>query len=270
MKPYHYIVTGIPRSGTSLLCHLLNQIDPNVVCMNEIPMLYNVEALPSAFNQIHSLIQFNQKVPMLVNDETSQAITDTQSGKTKVALIDINIDVGKDLYVGSKINVPYLLNLDKMFAYGYKVIAMVRDPVYAIASWNKHKNINEQYVMPKDFEKWPRYSSFDFKTDDKISRQAELWSYLATIILGNARQLYILKYEDLIKDVNKYIKDCMDYLGYDEIKVGFATDMNLNNLNSPDRFPGQDLSKIREAIAKHCESKFFNYQLKTRRPLCEK
>jgi len=235
MKPYYYIVTGIPRSGTSLLCHLLNQISSNIICMNEIPVLYNVEALPIIFDQIYSLIQSGPKAPMLINEETGQSITDTQAGKTKVVLIDINIDFEKDLYVGSKINVPYLLKLDKIFTYGYKVIAVIRDPIYAIASWNKHKNINEQYVMPKDFEKWPRYSLFNFKTDDKISRQAELWSYLMKIISDNERQLYILKYEDLIENSILYIKRCVQHIGCNE-DLDYDSIINtlpkLDNLNS--------------------------------------
>lgn len=246
MQTKHFIITGIPRSGTSLLCHLFNQIDSNLICMNEIPTLYNVEGLPFIFKQISYILREEQKIPARVDASTEKSITDTQSGKNEVKSVDREVDFNRTIYLGSKINVPYLLKLDKIFSYDYKVIAVVRDPVYTIASWNKHENINERYVMPEDFEKWPRYSQLGFKSTDKTYRQIELWLFLAAIILKNIVSLHVLKYEDLIKNPVRALYKCLKYIGCDNLTI--EDSLELDNLNKDERFTGQGLSQIVTAI----------------------
>ena len=48
VNPYDYVITGIPRSGTSLLSAILSK-SPNSICFNEIQ--YKVPLLPSFFNK---------------------------------------------------------------------------------------------------------------------------------------------------------------------------------------------------------------------------
>lgn len=244
----NFVITGIPRSGTTLLCKLMNHIE-NVVCMNEIPALYDVPNLSTSLCMLRTMLYMNKPVPMNVN-LAGEIITDTQSQPNKIGMKKVDVDFSKPIFVGSKINVPYLFQIDSILKQGLKVISVVRNPVYAIASWNKHANINEQYVMPEDFEKWPRYSTFGFKSDDKYERQAELWNYLAGIIVEKSH--IAIRYETLIDEAERVLGGCCLLL-----KASHKTTKELpklSNMNEDSRFGDIDLDKIRNAVNKHCNN----------------
>lgn len=242
----NFIITGIPRSGTSLLCNLVNRIK-NIVCFNEITPFYNVDSLPHTFHHMRSELKKGSLVPMKVAKSTGKEITDTQRG-FEHQLVDVKIDPGSKLAVGSKINVPYLLQIEKILSLGYKVIFVTRDPVYAIASWNMHKNINEQYVMDEDFVQWPRYSKFSFKSNDRFGRQVELYFQFSKVInahLDNKNCIRIL-YEQLCLYTELQLNKTSNFLDMDfDLKEDLP---ELENLNRDSRFSEMDLDEIRRKL----------------------
>jgi len=247
----NFVITGIPRSGTTLLCKLMNHIE-NVVCMNEIPALYDVPNLSTSLCKARTMLYVNQPIPMNVGND-GEIITDTQRQVNKIGLKKVDIDFSKPMFIGSKINVPYLLQIDSIVRQGLKVISVVRNPVYAIASWNKHANINEQYVMPEDFEKWPRYSTFSFKSENKYERQAELWNYLADIIIKKSS--IVVAYESLVDNPKHITTLCAFAMGLIVDRPTKIKKMpELINMNDDSRFEGIDLVTIRNAVNKHCKN----------------
>jgi len=259
MSNNNFVITGIPRSGTTLLCSLMNYIE-NVVCMNEIPVFYDVPNLTNSFYQVRLLLNANQQIPMNI-DDSGEIITDTQNQPNKIGTKKIDINIEKPVFIGSKINVPYLFQIDEIIRQGFKIISVVRNPVYAIMSWNKHANINEQYVMPSDFEKWGRYSTFDFKADDKYERQAELWNYLANIIINKSD--LIIRYENLVADPKHIvIKSAMIMNLIAERPTKIKEMPELINMNINSRFEDIELDEIRNAVDKHCKNvKVFGYDI---------
>ena len=244
----NFVITGIPRGGTSLLCSLINHVQ-NIVCLNEVPAFYDVDSLPASFHNARNLLRRKHPIPMMISNESGGEITDTQSQKFQIKPTAVNIDTDKDLAVGSKINVPYLLQIDKILSYGYKSFAVIRNPVYAIASWNKHaKNINEAHVLSYDFEKWPRYRDFKFETEEKFTRQAELYNHFMSIIVHY--KLNRIIYEDMVQYPMDAVQIMSGELGIPlALKGGLP---GLKNLNSDSRFQGIDLDAIRDAVEKYC------------------
>lgn len=241
----NFVITGIPRSGTSLLCNLINHIE-NVVCFNELEPLYQVDNLPHVFHTLRHQLKKRSLVPMSISTITGKEITDTQSKHYERKFVEIDIKSNKRLSVGSKINVPYLLQIEKILSFGYKVIFVTRDPVYAIASWNMHKNINEQYVTDSDFKKWPRYKNFNFKSKDRIGRQVELYRRFDDIMAKFLIDTVFIKYEKLIYDPELEISKILNLLDMDfELKEEIP---ELKNLNRDSRFPDIDLDEIREKL----------------------
>jgi len=242
----NFVITGIPRSGTSLLCNMVNHIE-NVVCFNELGPFYNVNALPAVFHHVRSELKNKSLMPMPISKDTGKEITDTQSDNYEQRFVEIDIDPEKKLAVGSKINVPYLLQIETILSYGYKVIFVTRDPVFAIASWNMHKNINEQYVMDSDFEKWPRYAKFDFKSGDKIERQVELYKRFMHIIDKDyGKPILCMTYENMVKDPELYLNSICSWFDVDLI---LGKDLpKFKNLNRDSRFPRIDLDEIRKKL----------------------
>ena len=244
----YFILTGIPRSGTTLLCNLLNHIQ-NVVCLNEIPEFYDVGRLPQTFHAYTYLIRNMQKIPL--RRKNGIEITDTQSKGHEIKLTPIMIDKEKPLYIGSKINYPYLDNIYQIIKYGYPIIAMVRNPVFTIASWNQHeKNINEAHVMPEDFKKWPRYSNIEFKSDDKYERPAELWNYMAKIILNQVGRQFTFNYEKLISDARVWLNIISSAIELEQEKLNRFLP-NLKDYNDVSRFENINFDRIGQAVLKY-------------------
>lgn len=255
----NFVITGIPRSGTSLLCCLMNCIE-NVVCLNEIPAFYSVPNMPFLFHEVRSALRNGHPVPMRLGKLSMKNITDTQSQDSDIVEQNIIVRESMPLYTGSKINVPYLFQMDEIIKQGYKIIIVVRNPVYAIASWNKYADkINEAHVMASDFGKWPRYKDIKFMTKDLYSRQVELWNYLAQLILKLKMDLpgvdykshiLLIRYEDLVADVQKVMGLIKNHLRIDEIKLKMGLP-ELSNMNRDSRFGSVDIDSIISALSKN-------------------
>jgi len=244
----NFVITGIPRGGTSLLCNLINHVQ-NIVCMNETPTFYNVDAMPRSFHDLQLALRRGRKIPFMVSKESGAEITDTQSQEFIINHTVINVDGSKPIATGSKINVPYLLQMDKILYYGYKVFTVIRNPVYAIASWNKHaEKIPEAHVLNHDFEKWPRYKDFKFKTEERFTRQAELYNHFISTIWHY--KLNRIRYEDMVQHPVDAIRVMSSELGIPFVLKGDLPE--LKNLNSDSRFQEIDLGAIRGAVDKHC------------------
>jgi len=229
----------------------------NVVCLNEVPEFYDVDRLPESFKWMGNFILTELSAPL-------RNITDTQAANNEIQLMPVKINFDYPaLCIGSKINVPYLLQQEKIIQFGYPIIALVRDPIFVVASWIKHQEkINEYYVMPEDFEKWPRYKDIAFTSEDRVSRQAELWNYLASkvidLTLSEGRSI-VYKYEQLNDMKGVLTRIC--YL----LEMPFGlTDLipDIDILNEAARFPGIDFDEIRQAVKKYCPLReIFNYEL---------
>lgn len=227
-----------------MLCNLVNHVR-NIVCLNEVPAMYDVLSLPARFHELRSMLKHGAPMPMMVSEKDNE-ITDTQTQTARHKGIIIDIDKDKPLAVGSKINVPYLFQMDKILAQGCKGFAVIRNPVYAIASWNQHsRNINEAHVLDHDFEKWPRYKDFEFETEERFTRQAELYNHFMQIMTRYG----LMKFEyELFGE--QHLLFISDVLGVEyKLKKPLP---EIKNLNQDSRFQNIDLDAIRVAVKKYC------------------
>lgn len=244
----NFIITGITRSGTTLFCNLVNRIT-NVICFNEVLQAYNIAGLPDFFLDMRGKVHRGEPVLMDV-DSHGQLITDSQT-QTDHAHREaiVALDKKKPLFIGSKVNSPYLINIREIKSFNYVMFAIIRDPVYTIASWNMHRRgINEAHVMPQDWQKWPRYSQVHYSAGDKYGRQAEIWNMLADIILANFPQDHIYRYENIVSQTQYWLMYFCSQLSV----VYDAKDLPVTeNRNIADRHDSAQLYEIREAVRQY-------------------
>lgn len=239
--PTNLIVTGIPRSGTSLLSVLINHI-PNAVCLNEI--LYDVASLPQAFAEVRSRLAKGLPIPNKY--ETRGGLTTETQGR-KVEVIERPVkDVDGNGLIGSKVNIPYLNHLPAILRMGFKVVAIVRDPVFTLASWNSPKaaTIPEAHVTPGDCH--PRWQGFPFDSEDKLARQAQLWEFYAKLIWDHRDRIELIHYEQLTERTEEVLADLCRQLG----SQGPRELPELKNMNDPGRFA--DLTDIQRIVRRYC------------------
>lgn len=247
------IITGIPRSGTSLFSVLLNKIE-DVVCLNEI--LYNVASLQEDFGTIRRDILSGKPIKNKYN-ENGDLTTDTM---TSSSVKEVCVSVKQENFIiASKVNVPYLFNLDKIKSYGFPIFVLVRDPVFTIASWSseKAKGIPEAQVGPYPDPISSRWKNIEFQSDDPISRRAEIWNFLAGIILKHAKDIHLINYETLVSNTAGAISSFGTVMKT-SLKGGWKIDFDGN---LPSRFENEDLDAIRKAVEKYAPNRLmFGYR----------
>lgn len=208
-------ITGIPRSGTSLMAHLLDQL-PNVVILNEpleIPHLFEDASLQSFFS---AYVTWRTKI---VNGEAIEnqcvnnaVVSDTwHDGERRSYVPTVTRE---DFVLGTKNPLAYLtrLNTIRRVFPGAKIVILVRHPYYTIGSWKKtfphlrHASIRDSAVFKFADERQQGILVELAAIEDESTRRAGLWNYLATEIIACADSDMIIRYEDLIADPLPYLQ----------------------------------------------------------------
>lgn len=234
----YFIITGIPRSGTSLVCNLTNQIE-NVWCGNEIH--YNLTTLPGWFREMKIRLLKGEPVPNRL-DKMKNKTTNTMKDGQEIAWQREDGDYTNHCKVGSKINAPYMGYINTLVYNGYKILCIIRNPVYVIGSYQMPYTSTLNIV---NCETDPRYKDFDYRGSTKIEKQAELWNYFAMLIQRVEKFVHVVRYEDLCDDFDNTIDGIGDFIG-----VNIVQDLpKPDNLNRADRY--QYIAEIKEAVARY-------------------
>ena len=243
VRPSDFVLTGISRSGTSLLSALLCEPD-DCFCFNEI--FYDPRTLPYFLAREKRRLLRGEPVPAKMNADGSLT-TDTLAGEIVVARKSFP-PKRKGVVVGSNVNIPYLDRIDEILAYRYRVIVLVRDPVYTLASWNSAKAqvIPEAHVTDDDMN--PRWDGVKFHSTDRIGRQADIWEHYARLILDLRDRVKIVRYESLCDGQQATMETIYQYLGVTPPQQT----RELRNMNVDSRFTGLD--QIRETVSERCPS----------------
>jgi len=203
-----YIVTGIPRSGTSLLSVILSS-SSNSVCFNEIH--YDVPTLPAFFTGMRERIHAGQSVVMTLEMDGTYTTDTLRGGEVKKGKVLIE-KKQHDLRLGSNVNIPYLNKIVELESMNYKIVALVRNPIFSIASWNSKAadGIPESRVYGD--EQHSRWNKFSFTNESKLERQVKIWDHYAEIIESLSGEHLVVRYETLISNPSKTISEMCDFL----------------------------------------------------------
>lgn len=95
---------------------------------------------------------------------------------------------------------------------------------------------------------------FEFSSDDKIERQAQVWEHYARLIWSLRPQIKIVRYEDLTGQQEPVMNEVVSFLGV-HLPDNFK---KLENCNVDSRY--QNLQEIENAVKKYCPCrKHFGY-----------
>ena len=238
------VVTGIVRSGTSLLSSLLCKI-PNCYCFNEI--FYSLDKLPAHLAEARYKIKFGLPVPNKYKD--GKLTTNTMQGEAVEKYV-LKGDYDENVVLGSNVNFPYINSINFILDYlGYHIISVVRNPIYAIASWNSDRC--NQIAAHNLMQVQQRFFHVPFTKNTNVGRQVELWIYYFRVLysLYNARIIALCKYEDLVNDPNSYLENfCIRY------KLEKPVFPKLESCNVESRYDF-DLNEIRKEFVSQLNGK---------------
>ena len=259
----NFLVTGIPRSGTSLLAALLSSW-PNTVVFNEPPELSGPQLLRNDPLMLCNIYLEHMRKKILkgetiankysaINNSKTEVATDTWTGivtENRFIAIDQNLPVN----LSAKMTMPFLEHLPALSGNdsNFKVVAMVRNPIDTIASWKKtFGNLRE--CAPGKTIPWSK--RFILSTDsDTTLRQIVLWRQLEEVIYESKDnpKLFIIKLDDLVIHHEEISHKLCDFLNIPWRE--WDPCVFRNGKSKSDTLTERDKTKIKEL----CLGKIFN------------
>jgi len=191
MKPF--VITGIPRSGTSILSKYICLHAENAYCINEV--LYNVPTLRKELAAVAGWLIGGCTVP---NKYSGKELLENLGGENVVEERFVDKEFDGDILIGSKVQTMYLREIQNIIAQDLPIIAAVRDPVYTIASWVSEKCSKMEVAQVGFPEMHGRWAGIPFESNLLLGRMAEVWEWHANIIakLYKNGQIGLARYED--------------------------------------------------------------------------
>ena len=221
--PPELIITGIPRSGTSYLCNLLHRIE-NCVVINEPSEIFEPlinQSVPWKIATFYKDIRRDilDGKPIKNKLDKGKVVEDTLI-KDKITTYTPRVTI-PDFILATKNTLTYLARLDAIQRAmpHARVVACVRNPIDTIASWKtsfphlKEADINRFPVGHPD-DPWlcgrqRKGAAYIAGVEDAAERRSALWRYLAELILAQAKNLILVRYEELVVDPMKVLKEIL-------------------------------------------------------------
>jgi hypothetical protein len=248
------IVTGIPRSGTTLTAALIDSL-PDTVCLNE-PLWHTarVAATPEDFakwligdfTQLRGKLQRGEPVPDR-RAPSGEAVTNyykpgQQMENTFEVVPLTRAGLSGRFTLAIKHNGPYLAVLKPLVDLDYfTVIAIVRHPVEAIASWRALSLPISRGEMPNATPYWPQMAEVCRSPIDLLEKQVKMYDLMCRRLHHLREHIHIIPYETLIRRPDSLC----DALG---VKADLATKL----IDKPKRHLAEDeAAMIAQALKRH-------------------
>jgi hypothetical protein len=202
------ILTGPPRSGTTLACYLLNKVD-DTIALHE-PM--NLQMFPDPESGLKAVRSFFPKMRNSLIEKgvalskvkdgniPSNPFEDDATNKRNSVVIKATVHFEKPLSGQFKLiikhNGHFTFLLPQLQNY-FPIYILLRNPVAVLASWNSIKApVSGGNLRVLKFLKPKLYNSLE-SIPDLISRQIQLLDYMYKAYIMTTKAVF-LRYEDLI------------------------------------------------------------------------
>lgn len=225
-RPRDFLITGIPRSGTSLLSKLLHRIENCVVINEPVQIFAALQPLepwgvPVYYGELRRDIRDGRPVENKTLD--GEVVDDT-------ALHDVRGPyrprvASSDFVLGTKNTLAYLTRLASLQRVMPEaaVVACVRHPFDAIASWKRtfpHLRDARVESFPVGFPDCPTNAGWQARRLAEIAetewlplRRALLWRYLAECLLRFGPIDATVRYEELTADTDPRLREIWRLVG---------------------------------------------------------
>lgn len=225
------ILTGLPRSGTSLLCSLLNG-EPQAAVINEPAEIYAIfhrrpwqlrhrggawvrEAFLAYYRDLRQRVMSG----LPVDNKLAQ---DTRSSDRRVPWVMSSAGAA-GLVLGTKNTLVYTVNLGLLVGLGLRISAVVRSPVDSVMSWHSCTEPNLRHLRSGRIHSVRRsapgilseqqqeaFAHMQELPTGSIARLCAMWCFLAGQYLVFRGALEIIRYESLVADARQVICRVLD------------------------------------------------------------
>lgn len=213
MTPRDLILTGVPRSGTTLCCDLLGRASDTVALVEPMP----VHALPlehdEAVAAIHeffrhardSLLRAGEAIGQQVQGRGPDNFFDDQRDargvrvrKAQLGAVRIDKPLSPGFTLVVKHNAAFAALLPTL-ASSFECLALVRNPLAVLASWNSVDLPVAQGRLPAGERLQPALAAALDAAPDLLARQMLLLDWLFARFAQTLPRARILRYEDVVE-----------------------------------------------------------------------
>lgn len=215
------MLVGLPRSGTTLTCHLINKL-PDAVALHEPlqPMQMKEHTIDMLLKAINDFC-VEQRESILSN---GIAISKTKGGKVpdnplqgldedtgkRVRVIDsrelqVNKELKSDFSLVVKHNAFFAAILDSLVS-RFECYAVVRNPLSVLLSWNSVEFAVSNGFAPCAEAFYPSLKKSLRGEKDKYTRQLTLLNWYYDQMYKNISPERILRYEETVSSGGKSLK----------------------------------------------------------------
>lgn len=254
------ILTGIPRSGTTLSCKILlgieNQIALNepIAATNFKSKLTPLNVVENAFKTYRKQLLKRQAVPVRTNagkisDNAYSADRKTRKKVLERTLVKFDKNLNSDFTLILKHCAEFTLILDKLVK-NYECFAIVRNPLSVLASWHSvdvpvsKGRVSKSEILNPDFHiKLEKINSLKDKQMFILNWYFSQYSALET--------KNVIKYEDIISTQGKALSVISGK------ETNFAD--KLKNRNSNDLYDKKVMSEYLKLLLELRDGAYLNY-----------
>lgn len=254
-KDHTLLLTGLPRSGTTLVCRLLHAQE-NVVALNE-PFVFRAfelgsldditEFIESQLNAIRIQILEERKAPSLQKKGNLPENNFTEfNGHEKIRRLDaqhgyisISQKVNKSFFMCVKHNVAFTALLPHLITL-YPVVAVIRNPLALILSWNSLESPLSEGRSPLGERLDPLLSKTLSNLTCRIQRQVVMINWFFERFQLYVSPGQIVRYEEIIHSGG----NCLS-----EVFPSFSTHgINIYSGNSQYHSDREEVIKIKDIL----------------------
>lgn len=271
----NFLITGIPRSGTTLLIHLIDKYTQSIVLTeptwikllreesNDEPNNFLILMLDH-IKEIRKKIKNNQEIEVLVdsrNNEVPQNFFIREQNKSKTSVKNIKKHTLKKLpqhfnnqQLFIKANTYFTAILKQIVENdSFSTTAVIRDPLATLKSW-RSLDIpvsRGQLKIANLFSADVRNIS---KIDDLLIRQVKLLDWFYQQYHEFQDKINIIKYEDLVLEPQQIISRIT--------KSDSTFSEELRSMNNSSHYNHTETEMLTTAIKTHASNYAYFYRLK--------
>ena len=257
------ILTGVPRSGTSLLTKLTSQ-HPNTLCLSEPTWIKKIRfdgqsikqfanALEEKISSIREEIKKGNPIEITVKKGTKKLpdnyyLRKRENISNLKDTISINVEHSEDLLIFVKANTIFTAALSEILKNdNWRVFGMIRNPLYVLMSW-RSLNIPVSQGKIKIGELYSNYLRQAVLEKNLLIRQIKIldWFYKKY----HEQNVNIIRYEQLIEQPQASLSKIIN---------NSHLQIKLQSSNTPQRYHNSESDKIIKKLKlfSHYAKKFY-------------
>jgi len=251
------LVTGLPRSGTTLTCRLLSQVD-NVIALQEpmkVSLFGKLDSPKKIFTMIDDFFEESRRSALeqgqILTKNIKGEITDNyyqdphegdpiRKNRSQRSFVKLKRKPTPDMTIIIKHNAAFtalLPDLDNKFP----VFAIIRNPLWTMASWNSNKLPIYDGHIPMGEQLDGKLAADLAGIPDRIDRQIHIlsWMFDRYSMINEHRSI---RYEDLVDSRGKILQAI--------VPQAYGLDEDLTSENRTKRYPNAPLAELKERLTK--------------------